>query len=511
MSDFRRQDRDSYGEDRGSRTEEDNPPHSRLFIIGGRALTEQDFREAFSPFGEIEKVDVKPGKGITYLKFAKTSDAAEALEEMNGKSISSDPRPLKIVIASSKSQGSNREDVTALRLFLVIPKTFTEEDLRAEFNKYGPVEYVNILKDKRTQESKGLGYVKYFRFSHAAKAFENVDPSFKPKFAAPRPQAGRFDDRGSERSFGSSSGGIGVGGGFGPVHGGGFDGGFGDFGIPGSSRPKFESSIPNPTGTSRLAFMCSSFATQDKVGRLFDIIPGLEYCELTQQDPRGDRVYGSAVYNNPNSAAYALEKLHGFDYPSGSRILIKFDDSGATRMGHGGGGGGGGAGVGGGEGAAQLPAEIKTLVNTIQHATDMLNQAGYGDVVSSVPGASASNAVVFNPETMFSGELPPPQPILRGNPTSAERLFVVFKDCRGDVPAQHILNDVFSRFGNLINVYMLKGKKCGYVKYASKESAQQAIETLNEQTLCGSFLKVMIAEDSYAEKNKRARVDSEEV
>ena len=58
---------------------------------------------------------------------------------------------------------------------------------------------------------------------------------------------------------------------------------------------------------------------------------------------------------------------------------------------------------------------------------------------------------------------------------------------------------------------MLKGKKCGYVKYASKESAQQAIETLNEQTLCGSFLKVMIAEDSYAEKNKRARVDSEEV
>ena len=167
-------------------------------------------------------------------------------------------------------------------------------------------------------------------------------------------------------------------------------------------------------------------------------------------------------------------------------------------------------GVGGGEGAAQLPAEIKTLVNTIQHATDMLNQAGYGDVVS-VPGAATSGAVVFSPETMFSGELPPPQPILRGNPVSAERLFVVFKDCRGDVPPQHILNDVFSRFGNLINVYMLKGKKCGYVKYGSKESAQQAIETLNEQTLCGSFLKVMIAEDSYAEKNKRARVDSEEV
>ena len=88
---------------------------------------------------------------------------------------------------------------------------------------------------------------------------------------------------------------------------------------------------------------------------------------------------------------------------------------------------------------------------------------------------------------------------------------MVFKDCRGDVPGQHILNDVFSRFGNMINVYMLKGKKCGYVKYATKESAQLAIETLNEKTLCGSFLKVMVAEDSYAEKNKRARMESEEV
>ena len=129
MSDFRRrtfQDRENsgygYGDERGGKVEEDNPPNSRLFIIGGRALTEEDFRESFSPFGEIERVDVKRGKGITYIKFAKTSAAADALEEMNGKSIAGDPRPLKIVIASTKSQGSNREDVTALRLFLMIPK-----------------------------------------------------------------------------------------------------------------------------------------------------------------------------------------------------------------------------------------------------------------------------------------------------------------------------------------------------------------------------------------------------
>merc|ERR1719219_2854339 len=259
-------------------------------------------------------------------------------------------------------------------------------------------------------------------------------------------------------------------------------------------------------------------ATEDKLGQLFDIIPGLELCTLSQRDPRGDRVYGSVLYSNPNSAAYALEKLHGFDYPSGSRIMIKFDESGPKRMGIGGRGVAGGSGVVGGAGAGgagggasgsgetggNLPEEIKTLVNTIKHATQMLNQAGYGDAIS-VSGGQGGG---FN-ETMFSGSLPPAQPILQSSTPCVERLFVVFiNDCRGDLPSQHILVDVFSRFGSLIDVYMLKGKKCGYVKYGTRESAQKAIETLHEKILCGSFMKVMIAEDGYAEKNKRARVDN---
>ena len=91
---------------------------------------------------------------------------------------------------------------------------------------------------------------------------------------------------------------------------------------------------------------------------------------------------------------------------------------------------------------------------------------------------------------------------------SLQRLFVVFKECRTDSPPQNILNDVFGRFGNLIEVYCLKGKRCGYAKYANKESARQAMEALNHQTLCGTFLKVMIAEQSYSEKVKRAKLDT---
>lgn len=40
------------------------------------------------------------------------------------------------------------------------------------------------------------------------------------------------------------------------------------------------------------------------------------------------------------------------------------------------------------------------------------------------------------------------------------------------------MRDVFGRFGNLIDVYMLSGKICGYAKYASKESAEQAMQVI---------------------------------
>jgi hypothetical protein len=31
------------------------------------------------------------------------------------------------------------------------------------------------------------------------------------------------------------------------------------------------------------------------------------------------------VYNNAQAAAYAKEKLHGFEYPPGQRLIVKYD------------------------------------------------------------------------------------------------------------------------------------------------------------------------------------------
>lgn len=496
MSDYKRRsynDRDSYGDsDRGFKTEsapEDVPPHSRLFIIGGKTLSEEDFRDAFDHFGEIERIDVKRQKGISYVKFSKTSEAAEALEAMNGKSIGDDPRPLKIVIASSRSQGNSRDDVTALRLFVVIPKSFDEEDLKSRFGEFGPIEYVSVVKDKQTNENRGFGYVKFFRFSHAAKAYEGCDSSFKPKFADPRPPR---DDRGSERSFGGSIGGYGgMSQGYGSEH---------SFGGGRRSMPSFDSAVANPNGSCKLAIMANPILSQEKLWKLFDVIPGLEFCELNQPDMSGERAYGTVVYDNPKSAAYAIEKLHGFDYPLGSRIMIKFDDS-APRGFAGGPRGSFGSGSSMGGANPNMPSDIKNLVNTIQHATQMLQASGYAGSVGMGSGGSGT----FD-ETLFSGELPPPQPLASSGTPCEERLFFVCKNSRID-PPPHIITDVFGRFGNLIEAYLMKGKKCGYAKYASKESAQRAIIGLNEQTLMGTYLKVLVAEESSADRAKRPRMD----
>jgi hypothetical protein len=433
-------------------------------------------------------VDVKKDKGISYIKFSKTSEAADALEALNGKTIGSDPRPLKIVIASSRSQQQNNKgDITALRLYLIIPKNLTETQLREQFEEYGPLEYVSIVKDKASNTSRGFGYVKFFQFSHAARAFEGCTQSYRPKFADPRPT---LEER---------RGGYGGGGGNGAAVGSDYGYG-GGRGAGNGAAMNFESSVSNPTGACKLSIMVNPILTQDKLWKLFDVVPGLEHCEIHSGDATGERAYGTVAYNTPKAAAYAMEKLHGFDYPLGSRIMIKFEEDA-----YGGRGGGGGYGVN-----SSMPPDVKNLVSTIQHATQLLAASGYvpPDSLGSMANAMGNMQEASLDPTMCStylaSNLPPgPVPLATMGSPCEMRLFFVCKESREN-PPPHVIKDVFSRFGNLIEAYLMKGKNCGYAKYASKESATAAIRALNEQTIMGSFMKVMEAEESSA---KRPRMD----
>ncbi len=117
-----------------------------------------------------------------------------------------------------------------------------------------------------------------------------------------------------------------------------------------------------------------------------------------------------------------------------------------------------------------------------------------------------SNQETYDP-SYCSVKLPPPQPLAPTDSPVAERLFIV---CTPYHPLIYILKDVFGRFGNLIDIYLLAGKTCGYVKYANKESAEKAVSTLHGQEICGNRLKVMLADPqdpkSLADPRKRPKI-----
>ena len=143
---------------------------------------------------------------------------------------------------------------------------------------------------------------------------------------------------------------------------------------------------------------------------------------------------------------------------------------------------------------------IQQLTETIANATALLQAAGYpspggpggpGGQSGGPPGGPPLDGGETYDPAYCSVKLPPPQPLAAMDSPVTERLFIV---CTPVPPQLYAMKDVFGRFGNLIDIYMLNGKTCGYAKYAMKDSAERAIEALHGQELCGSRLKVMLAD-----------------
>ncbi|XP_026679707.1 RNA-binding protein 45-like [Diaphorina citri] len=89
---------------------------------------------------------------------------------------------------TTREVGSTKKDDPEcyVRLFVVVSKHAEEKDIREHFKQFGELDLVHIVKSKETNESKGVAYVKYFKMSHAARAYEECDRSYKAVFARPR-------------------------------------------------------------------------------------------------------------------------------------------------------------------------------------------------------------------------------------------------------------------------------------------------------------------------------------
>ncbi|XP_004701510.1 RNA-binding protein 45 [Echinops telfairi] len=452
----------------------DEPPNSRIFLVISKYTPESVLRERFSPFGEIQDIWVvrdkhtKESKGIAFVKFARSSQACRAMEEMHGQCLSpNDTKPIKVFIAQSRSSGSHRdvEDEELTRIFVMIPKSYSEEDLREKFKVYGDIEYCSIIKNKVTGESKGLGYVRYLKPSQAAQAIENCDRSFKAILAEPKNKASESSEQDHYNSMRQES----------LVH----EPRVNMF--PFEQQSEFSGFEKNDSRgqeaiSKRLSVVSRVPFTEEQLFSIFDIIPGLEYCEV-QRDPYSNYGHGVVQYFNVASAIYAKYKLHGFQYPPGNRIGVSFVDDGSN--------------------ATDLLRKMATQMVAAQLASMVWNNPSQQQFLQ-FGGSSGSQL----PQIQTDVVLPSCKKKAPPETTVKERLFIVFNP--HPLPLD-VLEDIFCRFGNLIEVYLVSGKNVGYAKYADRVSANDAITTLHGKILNGVRLKVMLADSPREESNKRQR------
>ncbi|XP_033763032.1 RNA-binding protein 45-like isoform X2 [Pecten maximus] len=541
--------------------EDVRPPNSRLFVICGKGVKEETFKDAFEEYGTIEDIWVvkdkrtNEDKGVAYIKFSKSSEAAHAMEEMNGKQLEGSPKPIKVLIASSKREGSVRdpkEDEKLLRLFVIVPKSYTRDDLKKEFEKYGDVESATLVTDRVSGECKGFGYVRYHRAYHAALAMETCDPSFKPKFADPKPTKDDFDshsrrdrgDRDRDNMYGGYQGGYRdmMGGGYNSRGDRGMKRGYQDMGMSrfemgrsgnreeygggggggGSGGGYYQepsrmqvppsqpllpmgsnTSQPGPMemlqsyqshGSTRLHITAPIGLTQGYLTRLFSLIPGLEYCDLNETTG-----VAYARYTTGQCASYARDKLDGFEYPIGSRLMVRFADGPSTAapepqqdM---------SGGYDSYRGYCAARPDQHKAEDMIQRAALILEKAGINpDRVLTGNSGAGIGAVGGDMERVAytSIPLPYPQSMKPEDTEVVQRLFIV---CQPSGIPEKVLRDAFCRFGNLIDVYLLPARNYGYAKFASKDSAMRAIQVLHGQNLAGNRLKVLEAEPPKNEHN----------
>ena len=404
--------------------------------------------------------------------------------------------PFQALIASSKNSAvkTDYNDETArTRLFIVCPKDYTEEELKGKFVQFGDFEYCNIIRDKMSGDSKGFGYVKFTKASTAALAMENCDKTLKAILAEPKSakfarEAASAVSRDPHKYIMRDS--------FSAVHGTaspthmatsmdlflnqGYpqtqtsgaavsSSAIGEYHHPGmAGAQQHEPGINN-----RLFVIVSPTVGQELLQRLFDLVPGMVLCDLKRHYTTGDsKGFAYVTYTSITAAMYAKEKLHGFEYPPGTKLTVKYADD---------------------------PPPHYPASPTVEPMYSMYHSTPHSPLRSPMKGSP----------TRSLSPVRPLQNRQRRHSFSSDFDGRVFFICSPQPPAEHILREIFSRFGMLTDVWIVRGKNYGYAKFTSRGSAEAAITALHGMEVFGVKLKVMLADpppEESTSRNKRPRM-----
>lgn len=155
-----------------------------------------------------------------------------------------------------------------------------------------------------------------------------------------------------------------------------------------------------------LNVICSALINQDQLWRLFDIIPGLDYCQIMgDSGPNANRAV--VKYNNLESCMYAKDKLHGLEYPLGERLIVKMD------------------------GATAANALLGTVPGTVSTSVSPSGTGARGQLNTSGSGGGGTNDLPMIDSrdgcggNLCSVSLPPPAQLAHAGTACAQRCFLV--------------------------------------------------------------------------------------
>ncbi|EGC31849.1 hypothetical protein DICPUDRAFT_8590, partial [Dictyostelium purpureum] len=310
-------------------------PFSRIFILCSKNLTENNLYESFKTFGTIESCrividkETNESKGYAYIKYSKTSAAALAIEEMNGKILNADitKTPIKVLIAEAK--GTKNKPLLSTdpedhppnsRLFVVCNKNITEEELNNKFKDFGNLEHVKLIREKHSNESKGCAFVKYSKSSTACIAMETINEEeglkngeehpikvfiAQPKVKYNKQQQQQLLNQDNPNELMIKK--------------------FNNILIDNNSQSNNNTQLTNSISRQRLFVVCHKSISQENLYRLFSRYPGMEYCDLKKDKNNGkSKGFAYVNYSTPAAALMAKNELNGIKYPPGHTLKVVF-------------------------------------------------------------------------------------------------------------------------------------------------------------------------------------------
>jgi protein sex-lethal len=145
-----------------------------------QTFLDNDLVELFSPYGQLENVrvmrDRKTGYsfGYGFVNYVKEEDAAEAIQNLNGLRVA-DNKTIRVTLARPPS-----ENIKDTNLYITnLPRDITEDELVNLFSPYGTIVQKNLLYDKYTGLSRGVGFVRYDKREEASAAIDAMN-NFTP-------------------------------------------------------------------------------------------------------------------------------------------------------------------------------------------------------------------------------------------------------------------------------------------------------------------------------------------